>query len=117
MACKRACREPHKFKRYFQWDQILRLLASSHASRSRTTGRRPRLRRRVSETISDRCSWIYADISMSLDGAWGDLTSACAEGPSVAFDHLRWEAPQRAISRGGLGMSPIDTTPIERSVR
>src|SRR5262245_29621442 len=111
MACKRACREPHKFKRYFQWDQILRLLASSHASRSRTTAVG------LSEAISDRCSWIYADISMSLDGAWGDLTSACAEGPSVAFDHLRWEAPQRAISRGGLGMSPIDTTPIERSVR
>src|SRR5262249_40550665 len=35
----------------------------------------------------------------SLDGAWGDLTSACAEGPSVAFDHLRWEAPQGAIYR------------------
>jgi hypothetical protein len=34
-----------------------------------------------------------------------------------ALDHLRWEAPQRAISRGGLGMSPIDTAPIERSVR
>lgn len=54
----------------------------------------------------------------SLDAAWGDVRSACAEGPSVAFDHhLRWEAPQRAISRGGLGMSPIDTKPIERSVR
>jgi len=33
-------------------------------------------------------------IQDSIDGAWGDLTSACAEGPSVAFDHLRWEAPQ-----------------------
>src|SRR5438132_9073713 len=42
----------------------------------------------------------------SLDGAWGDLTSACAEGPSVAIDHLRWEAPQRAISHGGLGYEP-----------
>jgi hypothetical protein len=36
---------------------------------------------------------------------------------SAAFDHLRWEALYRAISRGGLDMSPIDTNPIERSVR
>src|SRR6266567_7071347 len=80
----------------------------------REVARAPRLRCLVSEAIvvSARRSWAptllgYADIFQgSLDGAWGDLTSACAEGPSVAIDHLRWEAPQRAISHGGLGYEP-----------
>jgi hypothetical protein len=125
MACKKACRRTleEKIQTADATSSVIpiQILERSFECVEKSHARDRSLRLDSSRLAGHRlCPMLmgYADISMAhFDGAREDLTSACTEGPSVVFDHLRWEAPQRATLRGGLGMSPIDAAPIERSVR